>query len=249
MESSFLFDAASVTIKRLSEYINKIDNVTFYYSAIHQAARNHVELDMKQVEAVRARSELDLRIGAAFTRLQTMQLRRHFSLDDKKVLSYGSCQFPTLGFVVDRYQQAENFIAEDFWKITVTHVQQRERPNEQPLKTAFIWRRKHLFDEWDCFICFENCFNIKVATVTDVKSKQTSKWKPLPLTTVEMQKVACRVLGLSGSRIMSIAEELYTKGLISYPRTETDQFEPGFDFMSLINNQILDQSWGEYAQL
>lgn len=204
---------------------------------------------MKQVEAVRARSELDLRIGAAFTRLQTMQLRSHFDPNDRPVLSYGSCQFPTLGFVVDRYQLVENFIPEDFWKITMTHEQQREGSNDPPLKTTFNWRRKHLFDQWDCFILFEICYSIKIATVTKVQSKQTSKWKPLPLTTVELQKVACRVLGLSGSQIMTIAEDLYTRGLISYPRTETDQFEHGFDFMTLIGYQIQDRNWGEYAQV
>ena len=49
--------------------------------------------------------ELDLRIGAAFTRFQTMRLQKLFpdSLSNKLV-SYGSCQFPTMGFVVERYK-------------------------------------------------------------------------------------------------------------------------------------------------
>ncbi|KAI8047444.1 DNA topoisomerase [Gilbertella persicaria] len=214
---------------------------------IHHAAQNHAELDMKQVEAVRARSELDLRIGAAFTRLQTINLRSYFvSSDGSKVISYGSCQFPTLGFVVDRYLQVENFIPEQFWKINMTYVQEGA---QNKLKTTFNWRREHLFDRWACFILYEKCFEKKVATVTKVKSKQTSKWKPLPLTTVEMQKVACRVLNMSGNHIMTLAEGLYTQGLISYPRTETDQFDAQFDFMTLINMQTQDPQWGEYAQL
>ncbi|KAI8368332.1 DNA topoisomerase [Choanephora cucurbitarum] len=211
---------------------------------IHYAAQHHTELDRKQVEAVRARSELDLRIGAAFTRLQTICLRPYFNAvpDGKKVVSYGSCQFPTLGFVVDRYLQVEQFIPEPFWKISMSYVQDE-------LKTSFNWRREHLFDRWACFVLYEKCYEAKVATVTKVNSKQTSKWKPLPLTTVEMQKVACRALNMSGNHIMSLAEGLYTQGLISYPRTETDQFEPNFDFMSLINMQTQDPNWGEHARL
>lgn len=56
--------------------------------------------------------------GAAFTRLQTLRLQRVFpdKLADK-VISYGSCQFPTLGFVVERYQAIEEFISEPFWRI------------------------------------------------------------------------------------------------------------------------------------
>lgn len=35
----------------------------------------------------------------------------------KSLISYGSCQFPTLGFVVERYKDIKNFIPEQFWKI------------------------------------------------------------------------------------------------------------------------------------
>ncbi|KAG1448831.1 hypothetical protein G6F56_008832 [Rhizopus delemar] len=218
--------------------------------AIHRAARSHVALDMRQVHAVNTRQELDLRIGAAFTRLQTKNLRSYFDqLGKKKVLSYGSCQFPTLGFVVDRYQLVRNFVPEKFWKITMSYSQEHLQPGEQRLTTEFSWRREHLFDQWACFIFFEMCVEAKVAKVTKVQSKQTSKWKPLPLTTVELQKVACRALRMSGSRIMQIAEELYTAGLISYPRTETDQYDPNFDFMTLIDKQTRDPHWGQYATI
>ena len=42
-------------------------------------------------------------VGCAFTRFQTMRLTRVFpNVLSEQVISYGSCQFPTLGFVVDR---------------------------------------------------------------------------------------------------------------------------------------------------
>ena len=58
-------------------------------SQIHNAARHPVELDMKQVRAVEARIELDLRIGAAFTRLMTMNLSKQIAELDGKMISYG----------------------------------------------------------------------------------------------------------------------------------------------------------------
>jgi DNA topoisomerase-3 len=56
--------------------------------------------------------------GAAFTRFQTLRLQKVFpqKLSDALV-SYGSCQFPTLGFVVERFNAVNNFIPEQFWKI------------------------------------------------------------------------------------------------------------------------------------
>lgn len=57
-------------------------------------------------------------LGAAFTRYQTMRLQKVFpEVLAKSLISYGSCQFPTLGFVVERYKDIQNFIPEKFWKI------------------------------------------------------------------------------------------------------------------------------------
>ena len=44
-----------------------------------------------------------------------------------------------------------------------------------------------------------------------------------------------------------VAEDLYNKGWISYPRTETDSFDKGMDLKKLIEKQEQDQAWGGYA--
>ena len=56
---------------------------------IHNAAQHPVQLDMAQSNAVEARTLLDLRIGAAFTRLQTLQLQGRFDQLKNDVISYG----------------------------------------------------------------------------------------------------------------------------------------------------------------
>ena len=69
--------------------------------------------------AVETRQEIDLRIGASFTRFQTL----NFSDLIKRsglVLSYGPCQFPTLGFVVDRYKEIKEFVPEIYWSLSIT---------------------------------------------------------------------------------------------------------------------------------
>jgi DNA topoisomerase IA len=62
--------------------------------------------------------------GAAFTRFQTKRLQKIFpSVLADQLISYGSCQFPTLGFVVERYKQVQAFVPEPFWKLKGNIIQ------------------------------------------------------------------------------------------------------------------------------
>lgn len=101
-------------------------NITIYRAifseitkaSVKRALQNLSQPDKRQSDAVDVRSELDLRTGAAITRFQTMRLQRLFPEKiSNKLISYGSCQIPTLGFVAERYKEIEAFVSEPFWKI------------------------------------------------------------------------------------------------------------------------------------
>ena len=64
---------------------------------------------------------------------------------------------------------------------------------------------------------------------------------------VELEKLASRKLRLSAKKTMTIAEKLYTQGLISYPRTETNKFPPEMDLVPLVETQRADGRWGGFA--
>jgi DNA topoisomerase III len=80
----------------------------------------------------------------------------------------GPCQFPTLGFVVDRHWYIENFISEPFWSIKVTA--QKDGSN-----VSFTWKRGRLFDRLACFILYEQCINNPNAIVIKVNGKPVRK--------------------------------------------------------------------------
>ena len=61
----------------------------FHRHVIH-AAQHPIDLDDRQANAVAARIELDLRIGAAFTRLQTLQLQNLGEALNDRIISYGT---------------------------------------------------------------------------------------------------------------------------------------------------------------
>lgn len=207
---------------------------------IHRAMQHPVELDWNAVAAVDCRQELDLRLGVAFTRLQTVRLQSKFFELDKLVISYGPCQFPTLGFVVEQYCKVMEFEPETFWYIAVM-----KKRND--VEVDFRWSRNHLFVEQDVTTIFQRCINNPEATITKVTTKDTRKFKPHPLTTVELQKAGGRLLRMAPKTVLDIAEKLYQRGLLSYPRTETDQYDPAFDFRTYIDKQKNHPDWGSFA--
>jgi DNA topoisomerase-3 len=209
---------------------------------IYNAINNLTAPNQLDSFAVEARRELDLRIGVVFTRFQSLRWKEKFQLGVPKnqPISYGPCQFPTLGFVVDRYWRHKVFKPEKFWTI-----QCRVERNDSVAE--FTWNRSRLFDQHSCIVLYELCVENPMATVTHIEQKPSKKLRPFPLTTVQLQKLCAQKLKISSEETMNIAEKLYQSGYISYPRTETSKYGVGFDFRSLIALQKDDPSWGQYA--
>ncbi|XP_037545396.1 DNA topoisomerase 3-alpha [Nematolebias whitei] len=211
-------------------------------NTIRRACEMLAEPDSNISDAVEVRQELDLRIGASFTRFQTLRLQKIFpeSLANQ-LISYGSCQFPTLGFVVERFKAIQAFIPEIFYKIKVLHEVEEDT-------VEFSWKRNRLFNHTACLVLYQICMEDPIATVTSVTSKPKSKWRPLPLDTVELEKLASRKLRINAKETMKIAEKLYTQGFISYPRTETNIFPATLSLAPLVEQQTQSSEWGTFAQ-
>ncbi|XP_070811476.1 DNA topoisomerase 3-alpha isoform X1 [Pituophis catenifer annectens] len=210
--------------------------------AIRSACENLTQPDPNVNDAVEVRQELDLRIGAAFTRFQTLRLQKIFpEVLAEQLISYGSCQFPTLGFVVERFKAIQAFVQETFYRIKVTH-------DHEEGTVDFSWKRHRLFSHTACLVLYQMCMEAPRATVVEVGSKPKSKWRPLPLDTVELEKLASRKLKINAKETMKIAEKLYTQGYISYPRTETNIFPKDLNLSQLVQLQTQDPHWGAFAQ-
>ena len=236
---------------------------------LEHSLRTLVEPNKLESDAVDIRMELDLRIGFAYTRFQTRRWRHRFDLSTEEPLSYGPCQFPTLGFVVDQYWKHKHFRPEPFWYLNL-------EVSKNGKNCKLEWGRVRLFDQLICLIIYEKLLepvtapaagvagaapvaqngvnnaaapNAKLKVeVVKVQKQPKRRWRPLPLTTVELQKNISRLLRISAQDTMNIAERLYQSGFVSYPRTETDRFPANFDFHALIEQQTGHPTWGAYAQ-
>lgn len=236
---------------RLRPRIYRARFSTVMDAEIRRALCGLTRLNDAFVQAVQARSQIDLRVGAAFTRFQTLRLQKRFQLTGDSVVSYGPCQFPTLGFVVERWARIETFVPEDFWFLELT-LRIPNNPAEDPMvpnptafnnnangmdrPIVFLWKRTRLYDHIVTLSLYESCLDAGVAVVTQLSGRPKNKWRPVPLATVELQKRASKYLRIGSETLMAAAEELYQQGYISYPRTETEKFRPEFQHRHLIQD-------------
>ena len=64
---------------------------------------------------------------------------------------------------------------------------------------------------------------------------------------MELEKLASRKLRLTVKKVHTLAEKLYRRGLISYPRTDTNKFPQEMDLSLLVETQRADGRWGGFA--
>ena len=199
-------------------------------------------------DAVEARQEIDLRIGAAFTRFQSLRLQKKFDTGSTSVISFGPCQFPTLGFVVDRNSKIDAFRPEHFWYLTCdVEFDNPDKPGSK-LSCSFHWDRSRLYDRLVCAVIYDSCIEDGgVATVVQCNNKPTTKAKPVPMNTIEFQMRASLFLRMASDRAMTIAESLYQRGILSYPRTETNFFKEGTELQALVADHCNHPDWGAFA--
>uniref|UniRef100_A0A669D4P4 DNA topoisomerase n=1 Tax=Oreochromis niloticus TaxID=8128 RepID=A0A669D4P4_ORENI len=230
-----IIDVCKAVKPNLQVFRAKFSEIT--PNSIRRACETLTEPDANVSDAVDVRQELDLRIGASFTRFQTLRLQKIFpeSLANQ-LISYGSCQFPTLGFVVERFKAIQAFIPETFYKIKVIHEVEEDCVD-------FNWKRNRLFNHTACLVLYQICMEVFFILLLwpTANSLHLSGLQ-------ELEKLASRKLRISAKETMKIAEKLYTQGFISYPRTETNIFPPNLALTPLVEQQTHSPVWGAFAQ-
>ncbi|MCS7134004.1 MAG: DNA topoisomerase [Candidatus Caldarchaeum sp.] len=176
-------------------------------------------LNMRWVEKARFRQVFDLITGAAFTRLLTESTRRKKPV---RLISWGSCQTPTLNFVIEREKEILAFKPQKYWRIVATL--RTERNEEFKAVSEIFW------DEHLCNKAFTEVEPVKEAVVSSYLETEKKVARPLPMRTDDILRDLTRLTRLSASKILGLMEQLYAEGYISYPRTDTNRYRKSFDF-------------------
>jgi len=175
---------------------------------ITNAFDNLSDVDYNLSKSAETRQIIDLVWGATLTRfisLASGQLGKDF-------LSVGRVQSPTLRLIVDREKEIKTFKPKPYWEIEGVFEKDKKRFSAKHIEERF-WENEKVKK------VFENVKSAKKARVLSVTKKQKREKPPAPFNTTTFLQAATS-LGFSASDAMSIAENLYQEGLISYPRTD-----------------------------
>jgi len=188
------------------------------------------EPDVRLSDAAEARQIVDLTWGAVLTRsvsLSSGQVGKNF-------LSVGRVQSPTLKLLVDRHEEIERFEPVPFWKINGKFgmLAFKGEHNDNP-----FWEK----EKADAVL--ENCGSVKKGTILTYDVSMKEEYKPPPFDTTAMQ-VEANKIGIPPAAAMKIAEDLYTSGYISYPRTENTEYPKSLSLRGVLE-KLKDSSFSE----
>ena len=179
------------------------------------------KIDMNLTDAQQARRVLDRIVGYKISPVLWKKVKRG--------LSAGRVQSVAVKLIVDREEEIEHFIPEEYWNIYATLTE----PSSKKDFLATFYGKKgkkqelHTKEEVDKIL---NEIENGTYTVTSVKTGEKKRTPAPPFTTSTMQQEASRKLGFTLKKTMSVAQGLYegvsvgehgTVGLITYMRTDS----------------------------
>ncbi len=203
---------------------SKVTRVTFNEitkSAVQKAIKEPRDIDINLVDAQQARRVLDRIVGYKMSPVLWKKVRRG--------LSAGRVQSVAVKLIVDREEEIEKFIPEEYWNIYVDLLDEKSKKEFQAKFYGKEGKKLEIHKKEEADSILENIKNA-IYIIEDIKKGEKKKTPAPPFTTSTMQQEASRKLGFTLKKTMSIAQGLYegvkisergTVGLITYMRTDS----------------------------
>lgn len=204
-----------------------IHRVVFYEvtkNAVNQAVANPRQISMDLVNAQQARRALDYLVGFNLSPLLWKKIRRG--------LSAGRVQSPALRLIVEREEEIEKFVAQEYWTILADAQAKKQafsakliEYQSEKISQFSVTNEKQAIEIKETLLKIAN----GKLVVVKVEKKKRKRNPAAPFTTSTLQQEAARKLGFTAQRTMRIAQQLYegidvgsgAVGLITYMRTDS----------------------------
>jgi DNA topoisomerase I len=211
-------------------------------TAVQKAIKEPRQIDINLVNAQQARRVLDRIVGYKISPVLWKKVR--------KGLSAGRVQSVAVKLIVDRENEIESFIPEEYWNIIANLLDTKSKKKFEA-KLVGKDNKKieiHTKEEVDEIL---KAIDEAKFIVSDVKKGERKRNPAPPFTTSTMQQEASRKLNFSLKKTMSVAQTLYegvkipekgTVGLITYMRTDSTRIS---EEARTIAKEVIEGSYGE----
>lgn len=189
--------------------------------AVQEAIKHPRRIDMNLVNAQQARRILDRLVGYKLSPLLWSKVRGG--------LSAGRVQSVAVRMIVDRENEINAFVPEEYWTIGAVFSTAQGPPFKSRLYQV-DGGKAEIGDESQALSLVERARSARSYVVEQVKKRERVRNPAPPFTTSSLQQDASRRLGFTARKTMMIAQELYegldmgdqgTVGLVSYIRTDS----------------------------
>ncbi len=214
------------------ENVKRMKFSTLTKSAILNAYKNLEPTNKGMAYAGMTRHILDWFWGINLSKALSSSLYK--ILRKFQAMSIGRVQGPTLKILTDKEREIKNFISRKYWEISMLC-----KKNEIS-KEKFLAQHKEgkIFDIETATKIKEKCKSGKDAAIVEDVKKRKNKISPPPaFDLTELQTEAYAKLKTDPRRTLELSQDLYTSGIISYPRTASNQLtDPIGYYLDIIMN-------------
>ena len=176
-------------------------------------------------QAGRSRHLLDFIYGVNLSRA----LAQSFKAGNKgyRNLSIGRVQGPTLAFAADRESEICLHVPDPYWLVTADFEKNGQIVHatyEKP-KVETLAQARAILDA---------CTG-RDGIVSRAETRKVTLRSPTPFNIGDLQREAYRLFKVSPGYALAIAEKLYLRALISYPRTSSQKLPPSINYRKILS--------------
>lgn len=198
-------------------------------------------IDWGQAHAGTTRHVLDYYYGINLSRALSLSIQ---AVGSFKILSSGRVQGPTLKLIVDHEKEISAFKPVPYWEIEMIGTPHKPRQEKDKGKIITALHQKDKFwDEKEAKKIYERVKKEKDAIVEDLQKTQTKSAPPAPFDLTTLQTEAYRSMKIQPKDTLALAQELYLKGMISYPRTSSQQLPPSIGYQKILKHLLAQTTY------
>lgn len=198
-----------------------------------ESYKNLNDFDSTFFDAGEARHRLDWMWGINMSRA----LMRAISTKGiRKTLSIGRVQGPTLGILAKREEEIKNFVPKPYWKVLIIIG-----------GIEFNSKEGEIFDKSVADKKYEKAKHSDIIIKSVASNEKPMRpFPPFDLTSLQLE--ASRIFRMDPSKTLAIAQVLYERSYISYPRTSSQKLPVTLNLPRVIAGLSKISEYTEIAQ-